>query len=191
MVQSYHYLLTEQKKKIERRVQFKHHYPLSTPVPILRGGYSPKFSPSVLQSNVSFTCLVHSSNDIVIILTYATSAMKTTVQSFTTLLVTIDQSQINPNQVQVLELSRFSTLPSNHLDWYIFQFSTLCFGILVFLHTPGLHQGIFSRVWALGRGIHLRSYLDDWLIMAESIPFLLKHWELLLHLFQDLGIVIS
>ena len=38
--------------------------------------------------------------------------------------------------------------------------------------------------------MHLLCYLDNWLVIAESLPRL-QHWDLVLQLCRDLGIVIN
>ena len=45
--------------------------------------------------------------------------------------------------------------------------------------------------WAHWRGVSLLWYLDDWLVVAKSLPLLLYHRNILLQLCQDLGIVIN
>ena len=56
----------------------------------------------------------------------------------------------------------------------------------------GLLFRVFALVseWAHQRGIRLLRYLDDWLVIVQSVP-LLQHCEQLLQLCRDLGIVIS
>ena len=52
---------------------------------------------------------------------------------------------------------------------------------------------IFTRVfsvvseWAYRQGIRLVKYLDNWLVIADSVPCLLEYWELHLSLCKDLG----
>ena len=52
---------------------------------------------------------------------------------------------------------------------------------------------VFTLVlkWANQRGIRFLRYLDDWLIVAELLPLLLCHQEMLLQLFHHLGIIIN
>ena len=63
----------------------------------------------------------------------------------------------------------------------------------VFHSIPGFHQNInFALVSnGLTKRIHLLCNLDDCLIIAESVPFLLEYRKLLLHPCQNLGIVIN
>ena len=75
------------------------------------------------------------------------------------------------------------------LNWKVYQFWALCIGLS---SAPQVFTRVFTlaSAWAHDRGIHLFHYLDDCLIVVESIPLLLWHRNLLLQLCQDLGIVI-
>ena len=72
----------------------------------------------------------------------------------------------------------------------MYQFGALCSGLFTALQ-------VFARVfalileWAHRRGIRLLRYFDDWLVVTESIPLLLRHQEQLLQLCQDLEIGIN
>ena len=56
---------------------------------------------------------------------------------------------------------------------------------------------VFTRVFALvsewehRKGVYLLRYLDNWLVIAESRTLLLQHWDLVLQLCKDLGIVVN
>ena len=84
--------------------------------------------------------------------------------------------------------TRFSTLPSDSLQ----EGPTIqgfCFGLST---APQVFTRVFFLVleWTHKRGLYLLRYLDDWLVVAESVPHLLLHHNLLLQLCKDLGIVI-
>ena len=72
----------------------------------------------------------------------------------------------------------------------VYQFCALCFGI-------STAPQVFTRVMApvssilLGMGIHLRRYLDDWLIQASSREEVLRSLETVLALCLDLGIIVN
>ena len=61
-----------------------------------------------------------------------------------------------------------------------------------FHNYPGLQQGVLTgaEVGSL-EDIRPLYYLDDWLVLAESVPLLLKYRKLLLWLCQELGVVIK
>ena len=72
----------------------------------------------------------------------------------------------------------------------VFQFKTLCFGL-------STAPQVFTRVMApvsvlLHRlGVRMCQYLDDWLILASSRPLVLQALETVLHLCQELGILVN
>ena len=72
----------------------------------------------------------------------------------------------------------------------VFQFKTLCFGL-------STAPQVFTRVMALVSaflhrlGIRMCRCLDDWLIQDSSRPLVLQALETIVHLRQDLGIVIK
>ena len=88
--------------------------------------------------------------------------------------------------------SRFLILPQNCLEWECLpvQDFSAYFGLST---APEIFIKIFAVVseWAHERGILFLSYLSNWLIIAESVPCLVKYWEFLLCLCQNLGIVIN
>ena len=71
------------------------------------------------------------------------------------------------------------------LSGMVYKFKASCFGLLSF--------PLFNLVseWAHKRGIWLLCYLDDWLVVLESVPPLLHRWVQLLQFCPDLGIVIN
>ena len=72
----------------------------------------------------------------------------------------------------------------------VFQFQILCFGLCM---APQLFTRVISPIseWVHQRGVRLLRYLDNWLIVAESLPPLFHHRSLLLQLYRDLGIAIN
>ena len=72
----------------------------------------------------------------------------------------------------------------------VFQFKALCFGL-------SMAPQVFTRVMApvsvlLHRlGVRMCRYLDDWLILAASRPLVLQALETVLHLCQELGILVN
>ena len=72
----------------------------------------------------------------------------------------------------------------------VFQFKALCFGLST---APQVFTWVMAPVSAfLHRlGIRMWRYLDDWLIQASSRPLVLQALETVIHLCQDLGIVIN
>ena len=72
----------------------------------------------------------------------------------------------------------------------VYQFKALCFCLST---APQFFNRVFSLVsdWSHRWGICLLRCLGDWLIIADWVPCLLEHWELLLNLCKDLGIVIN
>ena len=56
--------------------------------------------------------------------------------------------------------------------------------------SQGLHQSILTSRSGLINGGFLLRYLDNWLVVAESLPLLLHHRNLL-QLCRDLGIVVN
>ena len=72
----------------------------------------------------------------------------------------------------------------------VFQFKALCFGLST---APQVFTRVMAPVSAfLHRlGIRMCRYLDDWLIEASSRPLVLQALETVIHLCQDLSIVIN
>ena len=72
----------------------------------------------------------------------------------------------------------------------VFQFKALCFGLST---APQDFTRVMTPVSArLHRlGIRMCRYLDDWLLQASSRPLVLQALETVIHLCQDLGIVIN
>ena len=72
----------------------------------------------------------------------------------------------------------------------VFQFKALCFG---FSTAPQVFTRVMAPVSAfLHRlGIRMCWYLGDWLIQASSRPLVLQALETVIHLCEDLGIVIN
>ena len=72
----------------------------------------------------------------------------------------------------------------------VFQFKALCFGLSTALQ-------VFTRVMASVSvllhclGIRVCRYLDDWLILASSRSLVLQALETVLHLCQELGILVN
>ena len=61
-----------------------------------------------------------------------------------------------------------------------------------YVSSSDLHQSV-QPGFGVGsqEGIRLLCYLNDWLVVVESVPLLFRHQEQLLQLCQDLGIVIN
>ena len=60
------------------------------------------------------------------------------------------------------------------LQGKVYQFLALCFGLSI---VPQVFTPVSALVseWANRRGTHLLRYLDDWLVVVESVPLLLQH----------------
>ena len=75
------------------------------------------------------------------------------------------------------------------LESHVYQFRAVL--------QPVSASQVFTRVftlileWAHRRGVRLLRYLDQWLVVAESLPLLSQHHSLVLQLCRDLGIVIN
>ena len=76
------------------------------------------------------------------------------------------------------------------VEGQLFQFWALCFGLFT---VPQVFTSVFSLIleWVHQRGVRRLWYLDDWLVVAKSLLFLLCHRDLLLQLCQELGIIIN
>ena len=76
------------------------------------------------------------------------------------------------------------------LESQVFQFRVVCFSLSM---APQVFTRVFSLIseWAHQRGVHFLRYLDNGLIVAESLPLLFHICDLVLQLFQGLGIVIN
>ena len=72
----------------------------------------------------------------------------------------------------------------------MYQFKVLCFGLST---SPQVFTRVFTPVsaWAHSVEIRLRQYLDDWLVLADSIPELRVALDRIFRLCQDLGIVVN
>ena len=74
---------------------------------------------------------------------------------------------------------------------HVYQFRALCFGLST---APHLFTRVIALVseWVHRRGMRRLCYLDDWLVVAESRrDLLLQHWDLLVRLCDDLGIIVK
>ena len=71
-----------------------------------------------------------------------------------------------------------------------FQFKALCFGLST---APQVFTRVMAPVSAILHrlGIRMCRYLDDWLIQAPSRSLVLQALETVVHLCQDLGVVIN
>ena len=72
----------------------------------------------------------------------------------------------------------------------VYQFKVLCFGLSM---APQVFTRVMAPVSAILHtlGIHLRRYLDDWLIQASSREQVLLSLRTVLHLCNSLGIVVN
>ena len=70
----------------------------------------------------------------------------------------------------------------------VYQFLALCFGLSTAMQ---VFAGVFAMIseWAHRRGVRLLRYLDDWLVVAVSLPLLLRHPDLVLQLCRGLSII--
>ena len=73
------------------------------------------------------------------------------------------------------------------LEGLVYQFRALCFGLST---APQVFTRVFALIseWAHQRGVRLLCYLDDWLVIVESMTLFLQHRYLVLQLCRDLGI---
>ena len=73
---------------------------------------------------------------------------------------------------------------------HVFQFKALCFGLST---APQVFTRVMAPVSAILHrlGIRMCRYLDVWLIQASSHPLVFQALDTVIHLCQDLGIVIN
>ena len=72
----------------------------------------------------------------------------------------------------------------------VFQFKALCFGLST---APQVFTRVMAPVSAIlhSLGIHMRRYLDDWLVQSSSQASLLRDLQTVLQLCHELGIVVN
>ena len=72
----------------------------------------------------------------------------------------------------------------------VYQFSALCFGLST---APQVFSRVMAPVSAIlhSWGIHMRRYLDDWLVQSSSREALLHDLQVVLNLCRELGIVVN
>ena len=72
----------------------------------------------------------------------------------------------------------------------VFQFKALCFGLST---APQVFTRVMAPVSAILRclGVRMCRYLDDWLISASSRSLVIQAVDTVVHLCQELGIVIN
>ena len=72
----------------------------------------------------------------------------------------------------------------------VYQFSALCFGLST---APQIFSRVMAPVSAIlhSWGIHMRWYLDDWLVQSSSRESLLHDLQVVLDLCRELGIVVN
>ena len=70
----------------------------------------------------------------------------------------------------------------------VYQFKAFCIDLST---APKVFTKVFSLVleWAHRQGIRLLRYLDNWLVITDTVRCLLEHHELLLNLCKGLAIV--
>ena len=72
----------------------------------------------------------------------------------------------------------------------VYQFQALCFGLAT---APQVFTRVMAPVSAIlhSLGIHMRRYLDDWLVQSSSRGSLLEGLQTVLQLCHELGIVVT
>ena len=91
------------------------------------------------------------------------------------------QVPVHPNSRRYLRFVAFGQ---------VYQFKALCFGLST---APQVFTRVMAQVstFLYHASIHIRRYLDDWLIQASSGSLVLQALETVLRLCQSLGIVVN